>query len=118
MNYARERVVATKGAKNVYSQNVGTSDHISLLCCVSAAGSPLAPMIIYSKSFPGGQYRFDGPDDTLYAKSDSRWIDSELFLTWLKKIFLICCPSTSSPFIDRWPQVSYNFRCYRSVSRK
>lgn len=45
-------------------------------------------MIIYSKSFPGGQYRFEGPDDALYAKSDSGWIDSELFLTWLNKIFL------------------------------
>ena len=49
----------------------GASDHISLLCCVSAAGLPLPPMIIYSKSFPGGPYRFDGPDDALYAKSDS-----------------------------------------------
>ena len=71
MNYTRERVVTAKGAKNVYSNNVGTSVHISLLCCVSAAGSPLLPMVIYSKLFPGGQYRFDGPDDALYAKSVS-----------------------------------------------
>ena len=87
MDYTREKVVAAKGAKNVYSQTLGTSDHITLLCCVSAAGFPLHPMIIYAKSFPGGQYRFQGPDDALYAKSDSGWIDSELFLTWLKKIF-------------------------------
>ena len=40
-------------------------------------------MIIYSKCFPGGPYRFDGPDDALYAKSESGWIE---FLTWLKKI--------------------------------
>ena len=45
-------------------------------------------MKIYSKSFPGGQYRFEGPDDALYARSPSGWIDSELFLSWLKKIFL------------------------------
>ena len=45
-------------------------------------------MIIYAKSFPGGQYRFDGPDDALYAKSESGWIDTELFLVWVKKIFL------------------------------
>ena len=88
MNYTREKVVAAKGAKNVYSLTTGTSDHISLLCCVSAAGLPLPPMIIYSRSFPGGPYRFDGPDDALYAKSDSGWIDTELFLSWLKKIFL------------------------------
>ena len=44
-------------------------------------------MIIYSKSFPGGQYRFNGPEDALYARSESGWIDSELFLVWLQKIF-------------------------------
>ena len=51
------------------------------LCCVGP------PMIIYAKSFPRGQYRFQEPDDALYAKSDSGRIDSELFLTWLKKYF-------------------------------
>ena len=45
-------------------------------------------MIIYSKSFPGGQYHFEGPEDTLYARSESGWIDTELFLAWIKKIFL------------------------------
>ena len=32
------------------------------------AGFPLPPMIIYAKSFPGGQYRFDGPGDAVYAR--------------------------------------------------
>lgn len=84
-----------KGSRNAYLQAQGTSEHITMLCAASAAGLPLPPMIIYSKCFPGGQYRFEGPDDTLYAKSDS---DSELFLTWLKKKFLnmlchndLCC---------------------------
>ena len=83
MDYTREQVVDAKGLKNIYSQSTGTSEHISLLCCASAAGLPLPPMIIYSKSFPGGQYRFDGPDDALYGKSESGWIDSELFMAWL-----------------------------------
>ena len=45
-------------------------------------------MIIYSKSFPGGQYCFEGPEDTLYARSESGLIDTELFLAWIMKIFL------------------------------
>ena len=45
-------------------------------------------MIIYKKSFPGGAYHFDGPDDALYARSESGWIDSELFLVWLRRLFL------------------------------
>ena len=45
-------------------------------------------MIIYSKSFPGGPYHFEGPEDALYACSESGWSDTELFLASLKKIFL------------------------------
>ncbi len=45
-------------------------------------------MIIYTKSFPGGQYCFEGPDDAVYARSESGWIDAELFVVWLKKLFL------------------------------
>lgn len=77
-----------RGTKNVYCQAQGTTEHITLLCCASAAGLPLPPMIIYPKAFPGGQYRFEGPDDAVYAKSEFGWVDSELFLIWLNKIFL------------------------------
>ena len=59
-------------------QSQGTSEHITMLCAASAAALPLPTIIIYAKSFPGGQYRFQGPDDALHAKSDSSWIDSEL----------------------------------------
>ena len=72
----------------MYRQTHGTTDHITLLCCCSAAGIPHPPMIIYSKSFPGGPYCFEGPDDALYAKSGSGWTDSELFISWFDKIFL------------------------------
>ena len=88
LDCTREKAVTCKGAKNTYCQSYGTSEHITLLCCASAAGIPHPPMIIYAKSFPGGQYRFQGPEDALYARSESGWIDSELFLVWLKKIFL------------------------------
>jgi hypothetical protein len=57
-----------------------------LLCGASAAGVALPPMIIFAKSF-------DGPDDAVYAKSESGWIDSELFLFWMRKIFLRYCGS-------------------------
>ena len=90
LNIACEKVISRK---NVYAQARGTSEHITLLCCASAAGIALPPMIFFSKCFPGGSYRFDGPDDALYAKSDSGWIDSELFLSWMKKVFLKHCGS-------------------------
>ena len=59
-----------------------------MLCGASAAGIPLLPIIIFPKGFPGGAYTFEGPDDAVYAKSDSGWVDSNLFLSWMKKSFL------------------------------
>lgn len=88
LDYTREKAVTKKNAKNVYVQARGTTDHITMLCGASAAGLPLPPMIIYPKAFPGGQYRCEGPDDAVYAKSESGWVDSELFLAWMKKVFI------------------------------
>ena len=92
LNISCEKVVARKNAKHVYAQSRGMSEHITLLCGASAAGVTLPPMIIFSKSFPGGAYKFDGPDNAVYAKSESGWIDTELFLVW-KKVFLRYCGS-------------------------
>ena len=87
LDYSRE-VVTVRGTKNVYRQSQRTSEHITMLCCAPATGFPLPPMIIFAKCFCGGQYQFDGPDDALYAKSESGWIDTELFITWFKIMFL------------------------------
>ena len=88
LNETKEKAVTLKNSKCVFSQSLGTTEHITLLCAGSASGSALPPMVIYPKSFPGGQYKFGGPDGAVYAKSESGWVDSELFLEWMKRIFL------------------------------
>lgn len=93
LNLSCGKVIAWKNTKHVYARSRGTSEHITLLCGASAAGVALPPMIISSKSFPRGAYKFDGPDDAVYAKSESGWIDSELFMVWMKKVFLQYCGS-------------------------
>ena len=40
LDSTREKAVITKGAKNVYCQELGSSEHITVLCCASAAGIP------------------------------------------------------------------------------
>ena len=93
LNMSCEKVITRKNTKYVYTQSRGTSEHITLLCGASAARVALPPMIIFSKSFPGGVYKFYGPDDAVYGKSESGWIDSELFMVWMKKVFLRYCGS-------------------------
>ena len=75
INCIKEKAVTRRGTKNVYCQSYGTSEYIILLCCTSAARIPHPPMIIYAKSFPSVQHRFEGTDDAVYARSESGWID-------------------------------------------
>ena len=48
----------------------------TLPCC-----AVFVPLASFVKCYPGGKYWLDGPDDALYAKMESGWIDTELFIT-------------------------------------
>ena len=71
------KVLAIKGAKHVYSQSMGTREHITVHACSCANGTMLPPMIIFAKGFPGGAYTRGGPTNALYAKSESGYMDSD-----------------------------------------
>jgi len=79
LNESKEKTVTAKTVKAVYSQSMRTTEHITLVCAAYAAGTAIPSMIIYPKAYPGGQYKLGGPDDALYARSESGWVDSELF---------------------------------------
>ena len=85
------KVLAVKGAKHVYSQSMGTREHITVHACSCASGTMLPPMIIFSKGFPGGAYTRGGPTNALYAQSESGYMDSELYISWFKNIYLKYC---------------------------
>ena len=51
----------------------------------------LPPMIIFAEGFPGGAYTRGGPTNALYAKSESGYMDGELYLLWFEKVFLKYC---------------------------
>lgn len=74
--------------KSAHSRDVASSEYVSIHCYVSAAGHALPPLLIFKKSFPGGNYPRDGPDGALYAKQDSGFMDSELFLKWFEQLFV------------------------------
>ena len=84
-------------------QAQGTSEHITALCAASAAGLPLPPMIIY---VPEGQYRFEGPDDTLYVTCESSWI---VFNLVEKDFSQACGYAAASCAIYWWSQISPKF---------
>ena len=79
MELRQGKVIVKKGSKNFHSLSKGSRDHITVNCCVSAAGHVLAPMIIYEKSFPSAPYKARGPLNALYAKFLNGYMDEELF---------------------------------------
>ena len=84
----KEKVIVPVGTKHVYSQQAGVRDHITVHCCVNAAGEYIPPMIIYEKCFPSGAYTRSGSENALYAKSPNGYMDTELYYTWFNKLFL------------------------------
>ena len=71
----------------MHSQEVYTSEDITLLCGVSSWSRTVTNEYLF-KGLSRGM--FEGPDNAIYAKSKS---GSELFLVWMKKVFLKYCGS-------------------------
>ena len=57
------------------------------MACASAAAHFLKPMIV----FPGQRFNYNplhGFEEAFLGRSDNGWMDTELFFTWLKEVFL------------------------------
>ncbi|XP_078659034.1 uncharacterized protein LOC144904194 [Branchiostoma floridae x Branchiostoma belcheri] len=80
-------VTFSKMGAPAVSVRKGTRDHISTMECVSADGSVLPPLVIFSKSYPSSAYRLEGPDNAVYSTTPSGFIEAEVFVEWLKKCF-------------------------------
>ncbi len=81
---SREKVLCQTGRKHIYQQQQMTRKHITVHCCVNAAGDSIPPFIIYPDCLPSNAYRLDGPPNALYGIQDKGYMDSELFLKWLR----------------------------------
>ncbi|XP_035690542.1 tigger transposable element-derived protein 6-like [Branchiostoma floridae] len=82
MEINRGRVLVPKGVRGVPSRSSGTKDRVTFHLAITAEGKALAPMIIYKQSFPSGAYAQKGPDNCLYAVSESGFTDKDLFEKW------------------------------------
>ncbi|XP_062398533.1 uncharacterized protein LOC134088547 isoform X2 [Sardina pilchardus] len=79
MEKSRSQMVAQRETKH---------PRVSVLACFNAAGEDIPPLIIFPKSFPGGQYTTGGPPDAIYGKTPEEYVDSKLFLRWFHHFLL------------------------------
>ena len=88
LNKSSQKVVVPRRFKTSHSRQVASTEHITIHCCISAAGNTVPPFIIYKAAFPGGNYTVGGPDGALYGKQKTGFMDGELFVKWFTKIFI------------------------------
>ena len=79
------KVVTEMGRKNVWSITSGEKGKThTILACVSASGFVLPPFMIYPRQRVTENLKKGAIAGTVFHRSDSGWVNSELFLAWLK----------------------------------
>ena len=84
------QVLADKGDPHIYQQGSSDKSLITALLVISAAGTYVRPMLI----FPGKIFRtdfynrfYEAIPTGQFGHSKNGWIDTELFVDWLKLVF-------------------------------
>ncbi|KAJ4436391.1 hypothetical protein ANN_19023, partial [Periplaneta americana] len=88
------KIISPRGKRvvsKVVSQERGES--VTAVCCVSAAGYYVPPALIFQRKRYKPEFCDRTPPDTLGMVSDSGFINSELFMTWLEHFSKHVVPS-------------------------
>ena len=106
----RPFVIGRRGGQRPNQKKCHTYDHITSVHCISADGQNLPTMIIFKKNIPNftsGEY----PDNCHITSSDSGFMNSDLFLQWLKDIVIPYRKNKPGPFLltmdNASPHISY-----------
>lgn len=84
------KVIASKGAKDIYSlTSAEKGENVSLISCVNAEGYFLPPVLIFKGKNTKDEF-CDGlpPGSSVFMNPKSSYINSDLFIKWFKECFL------------------------------
>ena len=81
------KVFARRGRQRVYQRIVKFPGHTTVLVAVSGAGEVLPPLTIFEGSCPSAIIS-DVPGDYTFAATKSGFINSDLFFSWFKGVFV------------------------------
>lgn len=80
-----QKVIAEKGKRAVGSISSGERGvNTTVVCCSSAAGMYVPPLIIFKRMRMCNELKVGAPPGSLVDVSESGWINSELFVKWLR----------------------------------
>ena len=81
-------VVATVGSKKVRYRSTGRKEQVTIVGCGSAAGHVIPPTIIFDAKKMNYGWTSGELPGTMYGCSNSGWITTDLFESWLTDHFL------------------------------
>lgn len=80
-----QKVISLKGKRQVGALTSGERGvNTTIVCCVNASGFYVPPMIIFKRKRKCPELEIGAPSGSVVEISDSGYINSELFVTWLK----------------------------------
>ena len=83
-----KNVITLKSQKKFKCHTSGSKKQTTVVACVNTIGQAIPPFVIYNAKTLHPMWTKGGAPGTTYACSPKRWIDTELFKTWLQDHFL------------------------------
>ncbi|GFR90271.1 tigger transposable element-derived protein 6-like protein [Elysia marginata] len=109
LNPANKRVLAPTGVKHVYALANNARQQITVMCCSSAAGEFVSPLVIFPRKRMPTQNLLEDFNQAYLQISGNGWMNSSIFETWIRDIFLPHVANKRKPvvlFLDG--HTSYN----------
>ncbi|XP_070208116.1 uncharacterized protein [Littorina saxatilis] len=79
------RVISVKGKRQVgATTSAERGTNTTGVYCHSAAGHFIPPMLIFKRKRMADSLKVDAPNGTVFACTDSGWIDTDTFIQWLR----------------------------------
>lgn len=95
-----QKVVSKKGKRQVSGIASGERGvNTTMVCCCNAAGLYIPPMIIFKRKRFAPELARGAPVGSLIEISDTGYINSELFVKWLKHFHAIVQSSQKKPLV-------------------
>ena len=79
------KVISTKGKRHVgATTSAERGTNTTAIYCHSAMGHFLPPVLVFGRERMADGLKVDAPTGTVFACTDSGWIDSDVFTQWMK----------------------------------
>lgn len=94
------KIIGLKGKRQVGAATSGERGvNTTIVCCTSASGNYIPPMIIFKRKRQPQELEIGAPTGSIVTISDTGYINSELFVDWLKHFHSHVSSSKDDPVL-------------------